>query len=154
MEIIDVIKETYYYQKNYFYKNQTNYKIVFVVDRKANKVMIKKAFKVMFGVLPQKVNTQNRHPQPARVMPKSRKNFTKAKKLAFVYLKREDFEKLRQLFELESMPQELQKVTEEVETTSSNIESTKKVEKEDDIKVVENKKEVEEKVEQVADNKK
>lgn len=154
MEIIDVIKETYYYQKNYFYKNQTNYKIVFVVDRKANKVMIKKAFKVMFGVLPQKVNTQNRHPQPARVMPKSRKNFTKAKKLAFVYLKREDFEKLRQLFELESMPQELQKVTEEVETTSSNIESTKKVEKEDDIKVAENKKEVEEKVEQVVDNKK
>ncbi|ADX97957.1 50S ribosomal protein L23 [Mycoplasma suis] len=116
MEVIDVIREIYYYQKGHHYRSSKSYKIVFLVDRRANKVMIKKAFKTMFGVQPEKVNTQNRHPQPARIMPKSRKNFTKAKKIAFIYLKKEDFEKLRQLFAMETIPEEFQSMASTLES--------------------------------------
>ncbi|AFN65130.1 50S ribosomal protein L23 [Mycoplasma wenyonii str. Massachusetts] len=142
MELIDVIREPYLNKKRGS-PSTNKFVLTFLVDRKANKVMIKKAFQSFFGVKALAVNTLVKKPKPARMTQKSRKNFTKAKKIAYVSLLREDFLNLKRSLEgdTELLEKELEEAMKEAEAQSSE---PKSVDVQEEIKEV-----VEESVEEV-----
>lgn len=129
MELIEVIKEPYFNKKSAS-PSTNKFVLTFLVDKNANKVMIKKAFHSFFGVRALAVNTLIKHPKRARVTQKSRKNFTKAKKIAYVSLLREDFLALKRALEgdseliekeLEAMKAEETKVVEPAEPLALEV---------------------------------
>lgn len=142
MELIDVIREPYLNKKRGS-PSTNKFVLTFLVDRKANKVMIKKAFQSFFGVKALAVNTLVKKPKPARMTQKSRKNFTKAKKIAYVSLLREDFLNLKRSLEgdTELLEKELEAAMKEAEAQSSE---PKSVDVQEEIKEV-----LEESVEEV-----
>ncbi|AHC39981.1 50S ribosomal protein L23 [Mycoplasma ovis str. Michigan] len=117
MELIDVIRESYFNKKSAS-TSTSKFVLTFVVDKRANKIMIKKAFHSLFGVRALAVNTVTKHPKPARKTLKSRKNFTKSKKIAYVSLLREDFLALKRALEGDS--DLIEKELEAVETSTSS----------------------------------
>lgn len=132
MELIEVIKEPYFNKKSAS-RSTNKFVLTFLVDKNANKVMIKKAFHSFFGVKALAVNTLIKHPKRARITQKSRKNFTKAKKIVYVSLLREDFLSLKRALEgdsellekeLETMKAEEAKVTEPAEPASIEVKET------------------------------
>ncbi|AFO51916.1 50S ribosomal protein L23 [Candidatus Mycoplasma haematolamae str. Purdue] len=113
MEIINVIKEPYFNHKRTGTPSKNKFVLTFLVDKRANKIMIKKAFHAVFGIKVHDVNTVTKHPKPARMTAKSRKNFTKAKKVAYISLSKEDFLNLKKAIEGEAaIPEELLKAQE------------------------------------------
>ncbi|CCE66714.1 50S ribosomal protein L23 [Candidatus Mycoplasma haematominutum] len=127
MELINVIREPYTPGKRFGNKTQTTFVLAFIVDRNANKIMIRKAFKAIFGVRVKSVNTLVKHPQPTRVTKYGRHNFTKARKIAYISLTKEDFLNLKKEIEgAEAVEEELLKESKEVvevKTVPTNTET-------------------------------
>lgn len=112
MELTSIILKPRLTEKTQNMKNFKNPRLSFVVHREANKNQIGVAFKALFGVKPEAINTVNHKPSPARFMNKSRNNFHKAFKVAYVTVKTEDFQNLQNQLMKDS---EMGKVQEAVE---------------------------------------
>lgn len=95
MELTSIILKPRLTEKTQNMRGLQNPKMSFVVHRKANKNQIAVAFKALFGIKPESINTINRGPSPARFMNKTKHNFHKAFKIAFVTVKTEDFQNLQ-----------------------------------------------------------
>lgn len=95
MELTSIILKPRLTEKTQNMRNFKNPKMSFLVHKNANKNQIGVAFKALFGIKPESINTVNRKPSPARFMNKSRHNFHKAFKVAFVTVKTEDFKNLQ-----------------------------------------------------------
>ncbi|KMZ96322.1 hypothetical protein PVNG_02460 [Plasmodium vivax North Korean] len=131
MEIINVIKGPYFSHKKISVPSQNKFVLSFVVDQKSNKIMIKKAFKAVFGIKVLDVNTVIRKPKPARITRYTRKNFTKSRKIALISLLKEDFLSLKRALEGEEASNEVMsslEVNEKKGDSVKNKEEKKKIE--------------------------
>ncbi len=86
MDLNNVIIKPYHTEKSYgLRKFQDPSCLVFVVNKNASKDLIKLAFKEIYNVMPEKVNTTNRHPKKTRMTAKG-VGYSKAFKLAYITL--------------------------------------------------------------------
>ena len=86
MRVQDVIRRPLITEKSTLQRDDTN-TVAFEVDRKANKIDIKRAVEDLFDVKVTKVRTQNRAGKPRRY--RYRYGYTKNWKKAFVTLDKE-----------------------------------------------------------------
>lgn len=86
MDFTNIIIKPYHTEKSYgLRKAQDPSCLVFVVDKKATKETIKKAFNSIYNVMPEKINTVNRHPKKLRLT-NSGFGYSKEFKLAYITL--------------------------------------------------------------------
>lgn len=85
MDITRVIIQPLFTEKSEALKHNEKQVITLIVDPKANKHEIKEAFAILYGVYPEKINTQLR--KPARVRTGTLKpGYTKLTKVAYITL--------------------------------------------------------------------
>ncbi|AEW45936.1 50S ribosomal protein L23 [Mycoplasma haemocanis str. Illinois] len=94
MEITSVILKPKITEKVQAMKTLPNPKLSFYVNLKASKHQVAIAFESMFGVKPKYVNIINEKPSKARYSNRSRYNYTKASKVAYITVSGEDFSNL------------------------------------------------------------
>ncbi len=86
MDLTNIIIKPYHTEKSYgLRKFQDPSCLVFVVHKNASKDLIKLAFKEIYNVMPEKVNTINKHPKKLR-MTVNGNGYSKAFKLAYITL--------------------------------------------------------------------
>ncbi|OAL10366.1 50S ribosomal protein L23 [Candidatus Mycoplasma haematobovis] len=102
MEITSIIIKPKITEKTQNLKSLANPKLTFFVNRRATKHQVALAFKTMFGVEPKAVNIINNKPAKARYMLKSKHNFTKANKTAYITVSGEDFSGFQEKLEPEA----------------------------------------------------
>ncbi len=86
MDLNNIIIKPYHTEKSYgLRKFQDPSCLVFVVNKKASKDLIKLAFKSIYNVMPEKVNTLNKHPKKLRLT-NSGFGYSKEFKLAYITL--------------------------------------------------------------------
>ncbi len=86
MDLNNIIIEPYHTEKSYgLRKFQDPSCLVFIVHKNASKDLIKLAFKSIYNVMPEKVNTLNRHPKKLR-MTINGFGYSKEFKLAYITL--------------------------------------------------------------------
>lgn len=128
MEISSVIIKPRLTEKTQIMRGFKDPKMAFVVNSKANKHQIANAFTSMFGTKPKSVNVLKRKSSKARFMNKSRKNYHKGFKVAFIAVSSEDFLQLQN-----KVMQEMQKADETTKAAANaatKVEEVKEVEAE------------------------
>ncbi len=86
MDLTNIIIKPYHTEKSYgLRKFQDPSCLVFVVNKKASKDLIKLAFKSIYNVMPEKVNTVNKHPKKLRLT-NNGFGYSKEFKLAYIIL--------------------------------------------------------------------
>ncbi len=86
MDLNNIIIKPYHTEKSYgLRKFQDPSCLVFVVNKKASKDLIKLAFKSIYNVMPEKVNTVNKHPKKLRLT-NNGFGYSKEFKLAYITL--------------------------------------------------------------------
>lgn len=95
MEITSVIIKPKVTEKTQNMKTFSDPQMSFVVNAKANKFQIANAFAALFGVVPKSVNVLKRKPTSTRFMNKTRHNYTKEEKIAYIKVSSSDFEELQ-----------------------------------------------------------
>lgn len=95
MDITDIIISPLVTEKTHLLKMLSAPKLSFIVNKHANKIQIKMAFKSIFGFDALSVNTLVRKPQPTRITSFSKKNYNKLVKIAYITISKKDFESLQ-----------------------------------------------------------
>ncbi|AEG73763.1 ribosomal protein L23 [Mycoplasma haemofelis str. Langford 1] len=99
MEITSVILKPKITEKVQTMRALPNPKLSFYVNLNASKHQIAAAFESMFGVKPKSVNIINGKPSKARYSNRSRYNYTKAFKVAYITVSGADFSNLNKQVE-------------------------------------------------------
>lgn len=115
MEITSIIIKPKITEKTQAAKTFFNPKMAFYVNSKSNKNQISEAFRVLFGVKPSCVNVINVKPSPTRVTSRSRKNYTKSFKIAYITVSSSDY------LEFQSRIENSEKLDGVLEETKSEV---------------------------------